>query len=154
MAFTRLTHGKSYHPIYNVWGGMIARCHNPRYHAYPRYGARGIAVCDRWRTFENFYADMGDAPAGFTLDRIDNDKGYSPENCRWADRKTQSNNRGNNVRIEFNGESLTMSQWAERIGITRSNLRIRIKRLQWPIERALTERLARRTPRKPKHGSI
>ena len=80
-------------PTYYSWGGMIARCTNKKHNRYKYYGARGITVCDRWRLFENFLADMGVRPEGLTLDRIDNDKGYMPGNCRWATAIVQANNK-------------------------------------------------------------
>lgn len=77
---------------YRAWIGMRNRCNNPKNHAFRHYGGRGITVCSRWDSYANFLADMGQPSGNLTLDRINNDLGYSPENCRWADRKTQSRN--------------------------------------------------------------
>lgn len=90
----RRTHGKRHTPTYRTWLDMIQRCTNPNNPRYTDYGGRGITVCERWRSFENFYADMGDRPgAGYSLDRIDNDSGYAPGNCRWATAEVQQRNK-------------------------------------------------------------
>lgn len=87
-------HGHTRTKVYAVWASMIARCSNPDHQAWKRYGGRGIKVCQRWHKFENFLTDMGQPPLKKSLDRINNGKGYYKNNCRWASRKVQANNRG------------------------------------------------------------
>lgn len=107
-------HGTS---IYEIWGSMIKRCTNPNAHAYADYGGRGITVCERWRKFENFLADMGDRPPGLSLDRIDFNGGYSKENCRWATMKEQQRNRRSNRLLTADGFVAPMATWAEELGV-------------------------------------
>ena len=119
---------------------MRQRCNNPNVHGYKYYGARGITVCDEWsdfRIFQKWALEHGYSE-GLTIDRIDNDKGYSPENCRWVDRFVQARNTRAAHIIEYNGESMTLREWAERIGMSENTLSNRIFS-GWPIERALTE---------------
>ena len=105
-------------PEYRVWRSAIGRCTNPTNAAWGRYGGRGITVCPEWATFEQFYADMGPRPEGTSLDRIDNDRGYAPDNCRWATSKEQQNNRRSNVHVTIDGVTRTLKQWAEHFGIS------------------------------------
>jgi hypothetical protein len=121
-----------------VWLSMIRRCTNPRQRSYERYGGRGIRVCDRWRrSFEAFLSDMGHCPPGLTLERMDNEKGYQPDNCRWATWIDQANNTRASRIIEFGGRRQTVTQWAREIGIKPRTLHRRITR-GMSIERALT----------------
>ncbi len=114
----RTSHGKSRTLIYGVWKSMIDRCENSNTPAYKNYGARGISVSDEWHKFENFYSDMGDTPRGKSLDRIDVNRGYSKENCKWSTQLEQMRNTRVNRMIEFNGELLCLSAWAERFGLS------------------------------------
>jgi hypothetical protein len=88
-----ITHGMTLSPEYRVWRSMHQRCSNPKHIRYQRYGGRGITVCDRWGSFENFLADMGPRPTGLTLERKNNDQGYSPDNCKWATWSEQNRNK-------------------------------------------------------------
>ncbi len=121
---------------YGIWSGMKDRCRNPNSRSYHRYGGRGIKVCERWLVFANFIADMGPRPAGTSLNRIDNDKGYSPENCEWADEITQQNNRSNNIIITHDGRSLTITQWSKITGLSFRAIESRY-RAKWPTEKIL-----------------
>ena len=132
-------HGRHNTPAYNSWRGMKDRCTNPKHSAYARYGGRGITVCDRWlESFENFYADMGDRPEGLTLDRIDNDGPYSPNNCRWASRKEQSWNSSAVRLLDREGDARSISSWAESCGVNIATMLWRLKK--WPTNTAITEK--------------
>jgi len=128
---------------YSTYAAMLARCYNPNNWKYADYGGRGITVCDRWReSFENFYKDMGDRPEGYTIDRIDNNAGYSPDNCKWATQSEQCRNRRSNRIIEYEGEKKTLIDWSENIGIEWKVLDDRLRR-KWSVERAFTETVGR-----------
>jgi hypothetical protein len=101
---------------------MRDRCSNPNRHDWKRYGGRGIKVCERWQVFENFLSDMGERPAGMSLDRIDPNGDYSPDNCRWASIRTQCNNTRRNVYVEHDGRRQTIAQWADELGVKRMRL--------------------------------
>jgi hypothetical protein len=135
-------HGKSQDGIYRIWRSMIDRCHSPTNHAYDRYGNRGIRVCQRWHDFEKFYADMGDKPKGMSLERINNNKGYSPENVRWASSKDQANNTRSNVILELHGKKQTMQQWCDELGLKIGTVWARLNR-GWTVEKTLTEAVCR-----------
>ena len=131
------THGKRKDPIYAVWNMMVQRCTHPSNKEYKHYGARGTTVCDSWRKFENFYRDMGDAPfERATLDRIDNDKGYSKENCRWATYKEQQSNTTRSIRYKFRGQQLSIREVASLVGINLNTLTNRVYTYGMSIEEA------------------
>jgi hypothetical protein len=129
---------------YNIWCSMKSRCSTESGPDYHLYGARGIFVCDEWKTsFENFLRDMGEVPEGKSIDRIDNDKGYCKENCRWATATEQANNRRNNRRIEFEGETKTLTQWVTELDLPYDAVRARLNS-GYSIERALSEPIKNR----------
>lgn len=130
---------------YRAWKHLVERCTNPRVRNYADYGGRGIAVCHRWlASFENFLVDMGEPPSRLhSIDRIDNEGHYEPENCRWATRVEQGGNKRNNVRLELDGTTKTLAQWARSTGLLESVIRGRLRH-GWSVERALTTRPLRR----------
>lgn len=133
------THGKYSHPLYGRWSTMIGRCENKNHFHYKDYGGRGITVCRRWHKFEKFLEDMEDGfKLGLEIERKNNSGNYSPSNCVWATRTEQTNNSRKNVRIEKDGVSKTVSQWARTTGIGRSTIQARIARLGWTPERAVS----------------
>jgi hypothetical protein len=129
-------HGKTGSKVYSAWQGMSTRCYYENCVEYHNYGGRGITVCTRWReSFENFYADMGDPPSKeYSIDRIDNDGNYEPENCRWATRKEQSRNRQNNRVITFGGLSMIAADWAEALNLPVGTVYYRLRKGLSPEE--------------------
>jgi hypothetical protein len=135
-------HGLTGTPEHRAWCSMMARCYWSKAgdRNYALYRGAGVSVCDRWHAFENFLADMGTKPSPkHSLDRYPNAAGnYGPGNCRWATAKQQARNwKTRNVLFEHAGEALTLSEWAERLGISRGSLRDRINS-GWSLARALT----------------
>ena len=149
------THGRSSSgaggaqaPIYRVWANMKQRCYNENNTAYERYGGAGITVCKRWHSFDNFYADVGDPPTGMTLDRVNNKKGYSPSNCRWASYTAQARNSTRAVLVSIEGVTRCLTAWCEVTGISYGLFKAR-RAAGWPLEEALT-----RAPRKTRRNKI
>lgn len=129
----------SHTKVYYTWSGMRERCGRAACDSYPRYGGRGIRVCARWqKSFQSFLDDMGLPPKGTTLDRIDNNKGYEPGNCRWATPKQQARNRTNNVLYRHKGKNMTLPEWSEIVGVSWRRLHDRIHKGGWSTSKALT----------------
>lgn len=131
-----LIHGKSNTRTFRIWRRMRERCSNRRCTDWRHYGGRGIRVCERWQDFMTFLNDMGEAPSGATIERIDNNGDYEPANCRWGSRKEQARNKRDNKDITYQGRTQCVAAWAEEIGIKYSVLSSRLRR-GWPVERAL-----------------
>lgn len=119
------THGQTGSKTYQTWQAMKRRCLNPNVAEFPLYGGRGIQVCERWRSFDNFLADLGEIPAGLSIDRINPNGNYEPSNCRLVDQTVQQNNRRNTHRVIFEGVECTLSEVMEKLGISRSTARRR-----------------------------
>lgn len=116
MALLNRQHGMSDTAIYKTWGRIHERCYKTSHHNYKHYGARGITVCERWHTFENFFSDMGHRPKGLTIERKDVNLGYSPDNCVWATVAEQNRNKRNTRALDHDGLRLTMSEWSKFYG--------------------------------------
>lgn len=147
------THGMAETQTWRAWRGMKQRCSNPKTEKFSFYGGRGITFCDRWRTFENFYADMGDCPAGMSLDRIDPNGNYEPGNCRWESSEVQHNNTRRNVYATIGGETKSVVQWCRLLGISQFTVYSRITK-GWTAERSLAtpiRPLRARSRNKAKH---
>lgn len=141
-----LKHGLTKSPEYYTWRAMKARCCNRNNSSYPRYGIRGISVCDRWlESFDNFYSDMGPRPSGkHSIERRNNNGNYTPENCYWATAREQASNRSTNRRVTYQGETLTITQWANRYGLSRGVLWQRVFISGWSFTDAInTPKLTR-----------
>ena len=136
----RATHRKSKTKLHMVWSSMKSRCLNTNNKSFRNYGGRGVTVCKRWiDSFENFEKDMGQKPSpSHTLERIQNNKGYSPSNCKWATPKEQMNNIRKNVFLTMNGETLSAMEWSKRTGFSRDVIRRR-KKLGWDDARTLSQ---------------
>lgn len=129
-------------PTYRTWQGMKNRCSNPKDPYWHIYGGKGITVCQRWATFENFLADMGERPAGKSLDRINGNGNYEPGNCRWATQREQIANSSLSKQITHNGQTHNWAEWGRVLGLSTSAIGKRIAR-GWDAQRAVT------TPRQP-----
>jgi len=140
----RLKHGATIDGksrLYEIWCSMRSRCHNENKKNYKNYGGRGIKICETWeKSFEKFrsWANNNGYSDNLEIDRIDNLKGYYPENCRWVVRGKQMNNKRNNVHLRFNGKTKTIAEWAKETGISYNTLYARINKLNWSVEKALT----------------
>lgn len=135
------THGHTTHTTqsrtYTCWKNIRKRCYSENHNSYKNYGALGIRVAERWHTFENFLADMGEMPAGHSIERKDNKKDYEPGNCLWIPRSKQNRNKRNTVRLTFNGKTHGLADWAEETGLPLSVLIWRVKN-GWSTEAVLT----------------
>lgn len=139
---------EGFSPTYQSWASMLVRCNNPKRNTWKHYGGRGIKVCDRWFAFEDFLADMGERPAGTTLDRRDNDGDYELNNCRWADSVTQARNSKQVVWVEMEGVSKRLIEWCEELGLSINTVRDRVKYYGMTYAEALTKPITSGRPKK------
>lgn len=138
------THGLSRSRIYKIWLGMKQRCSDKSTGRTRRlYYDKGICVCDRWMDFVNFVDDMGLPMKSMTIDRINGNGNYEPENCRWATKKEQANNTTANHQLSFDGKTMNIAQWSDQVGIKQNTIVYRLVR-GWPVEKALTKPIQQR----------
>lgn len=148
--------------LHSSYRAMKSRCYDPKYHSFKHYGGRGITVCEEWLDSEKVTAGKyihnqskgyiafkewalhNGYQEGLTLDRIDTNKGYSPENCRWVTMKAQCNNKRNNKLITYKGITMTLKQWSEKLSINYTTVFCRLNRSHWSVEEAFTKSLQRR----------
>lgn len=135
-AAARRTHGMSGTRTYRIWAGVIKRCTSSSQQNFKHYGGRGISVCERWRSFGNFLSDMGQAPAGSSIERKDVNGNYEPGNCVWLPMELQNRNTRRVRLLELNGQTKCIAEWAEEFALRKSLVYDRIRR-GWSIERAL-----------------
>lgn len=139
LAGVSITHGKSYTRLYKIWSNMKTRCCNPQNKDYAKYGGRGIAICEEWLCkFQAFYdwAMSNGYQDDLSIDRIDNEKGYSPENCRWASRLAQVENRRNTRKVTINGVQKPISEWCRQYSVNYETVISRIYKCNWTPEEA------------------
>lgn len=134
-----ITHRESKTRLYRIWCGMNERCKNPKHPQYESYGARGIQVCPEWNDYETFrnWALENGYTKYLSIDRIDNNGGYNPENCRWATAKQQANNTRKTRLITYKGETHSVCEWARILNIKQSTLNMRLNKYGWSVEDAL-----------------
>jgi len=135
---SNLRHGGTHTRTFSIWKDMHRRCFNRNCAAFPNYGGRGITICDRWREFPAFLADMGPCPSGLSIERIDVNGNYEPQNCRWASRHTQARNTRRTVLVEYRGERMALIDACSLAGLPYATVRDRIRLLKWPVEQALS----------------
>lgn len=135
----RFKHGMVRTPTFKSWSEMRNRCNNPNFKQFKDWGGRGITICPEWDTFLRFFSDMGERPSGTSLDRKDNSKGYSKENCQWSDKKTQNRNKRNNRVLTIDEESMCISAWSDRSGVMASTIIYRLN-CGWETRSAVFEK--------------
>lgn len=134
----KTTHGMSHTRPFVTWVNMRNRCENPKNKNFENYGGKGIRVCERWQKFENFWDDMKRGYSdNLTLDRIDNNGNYEPNNCRWATMKEQGRNTNRNHLISYAGITKTITEWSEITGIKQTTIRMRLSNYGWTVEDSL-----------------
>lgn len=146
-AVTRGADGRYGTPTHTSWRSMMQRCNDPKHHAYARYGGRGIAVCQRWHDYDKFLADMGERPEGTSLERKNNNRGYTPSNCYWASRTEQQRNRRSNRYLTADGRTQLLADWAKELGTRPTTIWLRLEKLGWSEQDACTVPVAPRQKR-------